>query len=274
MSNREKAIAIGACTLWAAFVAGVDYWTGKTIPLTVGYLPVVIVSCWLMRPTFAILVATVCASIWMIDDLVALDFGVFTRAQLWLTTVHFIFFIVINLVLIRLRAAMDVERRLARTDALTGLVNLRGLVEVVEEVRAAAAATGKPTSVALLDCDNFKQVNDQQGHLTGDKLLKVIASAAAAAIPKTGISARLGGDEFAFLFPGYDEHQVRVVAEVMHHALNESMQANQWNVTFSIGVVTFESAPENAKELLRQADAAMYEVKRTTKNAIAFRKVA
>ena len=98
-------------------------------------------------------------------------------------------------------------RHEAHTDSLTGLLNRKGLAPAAEQAISLADRTETPLTVALIDLDNFKQVNDRQGHAAGDRLLVEWTRAWSSALQPGDIFARLGGDEFLVLLVGYGEHE-------------------------------------------------------------------
>jgi diguanylate cyclase (GGDEF)-like protein len=110
-------------------------------------------------------------------------------------------FLMTSLVVSALKGALEREKEVSRTDLLTGLPNRRHFFELVSGEIRRNHRYDEPFSIAYLDIDNFKTVNDLRGHAEGDKLLRLVAAVISAAIRETDIVARLGGDEFALLLP-------------------------------------------------------------------------
>jgi diguanylate cyclase (GGDEF)-like protein len=129
---------------------------------------------------------------------------------------------------------------------------------------------GRPFTMAYIDIDDFKAVNDRYGHSVGDQVLCRLVESSQKLIRKTDVLARLGGDEFALLLPETNQEAARVAIEKMGRALSMEMERSQWPVTFSIGVLTCTGAPRTADELVKMADEAMYSVKRNLKNGIEY----
>lgn len=145
-------------------------------------------------------------------------------------------------------------RRLARTDELTGLANRRVWDDrIAEEVRR-AKRSGHPLSVAMIDLDGFKQLNDAEGHAAGDRLLKAVASKWSREVRETDLLARLGGDEFGLLLPGCGTADGMGIVDRMRAA----MPAGQ---TFSAGVATWDGE-EPFSGLIKRADERLYEDKK------------
>lgn len=167
------------------------------------------------------------------------------------------------------KAALELEKRLSRNDALTGLANRRSFYETAEKERKRAARYQRPLSVAYIDLDNFKQVNDTSGHQVGDQVLVRVAQVLSNNIRSECLPARLGGDEFALLMPEADYSAANIVARKMHSLLTEAMQVEHWPVTLSIGVATYNRAPGSTDQMLQAADELMYKVKNEGKGFIA-----
>lgn len=154
--------------------------------------------------------------------------------------------------------------RLAATDDLTGLSNRRHFHEELERHTAAAQRHQLPLSLLLLDLDNFKQINDQHGHLRGDDVLRAIAAVLTTRVRVSDVVGRLGGDEFAILLPHTTRDEAGTVAADLAVGLEEAL-----DLPFRVGVsIGLASCPELGCEgLLMQADSQLYVQKR--KRAVA-----
>jgi len=195
-----------------------------------------------------------------------------TRAHFyWDTLMSLGMFIFMVFILSEVRGLYERERDLSRTDGLTGLLNRRAFLEALERERARHRRFPRPLSVAYIDIDNFKKINDTQGHGTGDTLLVAVAEAMADSVRDVDSVGRLGGDEFAILMPETDAEASKAAIRKVESKLRESA-ARQWAVTFSVGVMTFEKVPDSAEEMVRLADELMYSVKQSGKNRSEFRR--
>ena len=148
----------------------------------------------------------------------------------------------------------------AELDALTGLPNRRGLDRGLDRAVADAARTGEPFSLALLDLDHFKAVNDGQGHDVGDRLLVEVAAGWRALLEPGQVLARSGGDEFVLLLPGLGVADAVGVVE----RLVTAMPARR---TFSAGVAEWDPE-ESVSLLLSSADGALYQAKRDGRDCV------
>jgi diguanylate cyclase (GGDEF)-like protein len=163
---------------------------------------------------------------------------------------------------------MRSAEELSRVDGLTGAVNARFFYTLTEGEIVRLERYGRPLTVAYMDLDNFKTVNDTKGHLAGDAVLRAVADRARAQLRKTDVVARLGGDEFAFLYPETDEQAARALVAKLKDRLSEEMRRGGWPVTFSLGVLTCYAAPRSSEDLVRMVDNLMYAAKLDGKNSV------
>lgn len=123
-------------------------------------------------------------------------------------------------------------------------------------------------TLAFVDLDNFKEVNDRHGHKIGDMALVAVANAMRAATRTTDILSRLGGDEFALLLPETDLEGARRLLQRLSADVAQAMAASYWPVSCSIGAVTFDTPPDNVDAIITAADHLMYRVKASGKSAV------
>lgn len=160
--------------------------------------------------------------------------------------------------------------RLSLEDSLTGLANRRCLEQRLRPVLAALSANGAPMSIAFIDIDKFKSVNDRHSHHVGDLVLKTVASILVQATRENDLVARLSGDEFAILFQRADEAEAARVCRrisVAFAGFDWSGIAPGLGVTVSIGTAVAH-AGDSAESLLHRADSAMYAAKRDAQRRI------
>ena len=123
----------------------------------------------------------------------------------------------------------------------------------------------RPFTLAYLDLDNFKQINDRFGHQTGDKLLKIVAQTMQKHIRQIDTAARLGGDEFALLLPETNYENGRVVLNRLQKSIMDAIAAYS-PVSLSIGALTFIDLPDTVDKTINNVDSLMYKVKKDGKN--------
>jgi len=247
-------------------IAGIDYVTDVELRVGLFYLLPVVFVAWSVGLKWGI--AYACAAS-------ALSVG---RGLLgghpYSHPLYFAYEITVTLVILlgatylvaKLRQAQETLSRLARHDSLTGLANRASFLERLDLELARHRRSQRPFSLAILDCDDFKSVNDTRGHVEGDRLLQLAAATIQGTLRKTDFACRLGGDEFAVLLPDTDLENARLVVEAVVARLHEALSKGGWIATFSIGVgVFYQHVPANAEAALTSADKLMYDVKRAGK---------
>jgi diguanylate cyclase (GGDEF)-like protein len=276
-SSLMRRLSKGAIVLlslsWVVGVAFVDAFVPNMIPIMVFYLPPVAVICWVINLRTAITLSLICSLLWILDEAFAPTVAD-DHLMYWVSGVHFAFFVVVTTVLSRLRRAHEQAKHEALTDRLTGLPNGRAFTDACEREIANSQRSNLPLTVALIDCDSFKQVNDTLGHLEGDRLLNILAQAMRNGLRSGDMLARLGGDEFGLLLPMTTQAEAESVVKRLQDMADQAMAENAWPVSLSIGVVSYDMPPETVTAAILQADRRMYATKRAGKNAIQFEHVA
>jgi diguanylate cyclase len=170
----------------------------------------------------------------------------------------------------QLERELDESSRLMRHDQLTGAMNRRGLEETFDKEASRARRHGKPLTVALLDLDNFKRINDSFGHRTGDEALVYLADVARNNLRPQDTLARHGGEEFILLYPETELDQAHIALVRLQRELTRTLflfEDKKLLITFSAGVTGWNPG-ETLDQVLARADAAMYEAKETGKNKV------
>jgi diguanylate cyclase (GGDEF)-like protein len=170
-----------------------------------------------------------------------------------------------RLALERAQRLADVTR-LAYSDPLTGLANLRGLQNALEREATFANAEGHSLALLIIDLDDFRRYNTLWGHLVGDAALQAFARAIRSATRSTDFVARVGGEEFAVLLPDSGESEARTVATHIHDAIATGSGGLPSPFTASIGIGIYPNDVPNAFSLYAVADTAMTMAKKAGKN--------
>jgi diguanylate cyclase (GGDEF)-like protein len=169
-----------------------------------------------------------------------------------------------------IKQLLEKEQTFARIDFLTGVANSRAFNEIAKIEIDRSVRFGRPFTIAYIDIDNFKQVNDTLGHSQGDNLLQSVAKTIKDNTRSIDIISRLGGDEFAILFPETNEENAKTTINKVQTELLSIVKNSNWPVTFSIGTVTcYKSC--NLDELIKEADNLMYSIKESGKNRIEYK---
>jgi diguanylate cyclase (GGDEF)-like protein len=189
----------------------------------------------------------------------------------WNTVLRLGFYMVVVWLGTALKRTYTINRELARSDYVTGAISNRYFYELAQIETRRSQRYQRPITLAYIDLDNFKSVNDRLGHSIGDRVLRAVTDGINRQIRPTDMLARLGGDEFALLMPETDGEAVKTVINRIHACLVDEMLRNGWMVTFSMGVVTFQAVPKTVDEMVKMADATMYTVKTSGKNGVNYR---
>lgn len=189
---------------------------------------------------------------------------------LYTALVYFSALCILSILIDNFSTAFKVEEAAAEHDHLTGLLNIRGLTLLLEEEIARTKRYRHPFTVAYIDIDNFKAINDSKGHREGDVILCKLSKIITTSFRESDYIGRIGGDEFVCLLPETKQPDAKVVFDKLQKNLDSAFCSSDIVVTFSIGVVTFEAAPPNSQAALALVDKVMYRVKKLNKNDAAF----
>lgn len=163
-------------------------------------------------------------------------------------------------------------RKLAYTDALTGVPNRRYIDEFVDAAVKQARESGKPLMVGYVDIDNFKLLNDYLGHEQGDLMLRGLADALREVVPAPGVFGRFGGDEFVIIYPGFSEEQAEESVAQLRLAVDRIEVVNGSSIALptrvSAGLASF-TGDEVPRDLIAKAEDRMYVDKSTAYNVLA-----
>lgn len=252
------------------FIGILDFWVGYEISLNFFYLIPLVIATWYLDRRAGYLTAFFSVLIWDIANLASGMFLANAFIRYWNMGILVASYFSFVLLLSELRSAIRHERALARIDYLTGVFNRLEFMECLGSEIQRASRMQYPVSLAYIDLDNFKKVNDEQGHTMGDRQLRLIAETISSHIRRTDLFARLGGDEFALFLPNVDQVTTRIVLEKVESAVMWALREIQSPVTMSIGVATFNSPPASVDDMIRKADAAMYQAKIMGKRQIIY----
>ncbi len=253
------------------FVVGaIDFITGYEISLSLFYLGPVAVAAWYAGRWPGVTVAALSCSGWYAADVAAGNDYSHAAIPVWNALIRFGFFLLASLLLTALQKSLRDQRALAQTDALTGLLTRRAFEERLQHDLALTQRRGTALTLAYLDLDDFKALNDSRGHTKGDQVLHTIGTVLTSNLRRVDTAARLGGDELALVLPDTGADGARTVVGQIVRKIDDALASQGVRVTCSVGVVTFEAPGLSLPEAVSAADALMYEVKREGKGAIRF----
>jgi diguanylate cyclase (GGDEF)-like protein len=254
--------------LMVATIGEFDLISGPEISVSLFYiLPIAVVTWRIGRAAgFALSVLSVC--VWVFVD--AKQISSLAAVGYWNPAIHLTFFLIFSATL----AEFSLLVEWVRTDYLTGLANARGFHDFVTKEIYRCERTGGSFSLAYLDIDDFKVINDSLGHNAGDDVLRLVGSTLHKTTRKSDIVARIGGDEFTILLSGAGQQSAAAAIGNVEEALRGELSRGKWPVTFTVGIATFRKPPRSVEAAIKQADELMYEAKRMGKNTRTHREIA
>ncbi len=257
---RPAVLLVGLALI--VLIAWLDAATGPKLALNVFYLLPVMLVTWVTASTAYGLIAVLAT--FLVGPLEAyLDAFAFYSlpVALWNAGMRTAIFCIVVLLFAAVRKLVARLQEQSLTDELTGVANRRAFLLVAAREIERSRRYAHHLSLAYLDIDGFKAVNDRQGHAVGDRMLVALAGAAGATARSVDTVARLGGDEFVVLMPETDEGAALLLADRLREVCSQAAGSGAERITCSVGVVTCEQPPRNVEELLASADALMYEAK-------------
>ena len=254
-------VGLGCCILLGVL----DLVTPDEYVLSFFYLLPISFTTWFAGKRAGLLAAILC-TLFLSPNYLKLN----VAADAWNVLSVLGIFLIVVLMLNKIRELLELESKLSRLDPLTGAINRRAFSELVGYEMLRLQRDNKPFSLVYLDIDDFKKVNDQYGHSMGDELLKSVAGCLMENLRKTDILARMGGDEFTIFYPEANQESVKIATQRMMGYLTELSENNNWPTTISMGVVTCSTGMCTLKNIVALADNLMYKVKNAGKNSILY----
>jgi diguanylate cyclase (GGDEF)-like protein len=269
--KQNKSAALYVAILLVALIGYLDYATGFEISLSFLYLIPISLATWYLHSKAGYVVTVISVLTFILSNWAAGETYSREIIRYWNGFTRLVIFILIIWLLQEFKRALAHERMLSQSDYLTGIANRR---EFYQQVRAELERAGRsrlPISLAYIDLDGFKEVNDKWGHQAGNVLLRKVAHTFQSTIRKTDVVGRLGGDEFGILLPNTGQIGAQSIMQRLHAAFRRQMTNLGTGVTLSAGVISFGSPPDSLDDMIQQADALMYKAKAQGKNDILFK---
>lgn len=268
LKRRNKFLLLLMSIVFVALLGTIDYFTGYEVSFALFYLFPVSLVVWLAGEKAGFFIAIIAAATWHLANSLAGELFSNPLIPYWNAATRLGFFVVVTLILSRLKLALEHERSLSRMDHLTGVANSRAFYDMASVELSRARRYARSLTVSYIDLDNFKFINDHFGHNVGDVVLRVVGQTILRNLRSSDTVARLGGDEFVVLFPETGSDAAQMVLYKIQGLLMAEMQRNAWPVSFSIGAVTYVEAAESVNKMIQMADDLMYVAKRKGKNLI------
>ncbi len=254
--------------LSAIMIGTFDILTGN-FPIDLLYLVPVFLAAWYVSEYLGAFVCMICGLSMIVDNHIVPGNGQGLGCE-WNVITEIMFLMAINFTIAAFKKKYDRTMGLANKDCLTGALNRNGFFPIAEHEINMSRRYNRTLTIAYMDIDNFKMINDTLGHHTGDVLLSTVVKTIQENIRASDTLARLGGDEFVLLFTETAEENARKFLGKLMQKLRISMSKNGWRVTFSLGVITFANPPASVDDMIKAADLKMYSVKLRGKHAAAY----
>jgi diguanylate cyclase (GGDEF)-like protein len=266
LQNRSTVVLIPVGLLLLGLVSAADYIThiNYVLEFSPFYLVPVSFFSWFIGRQAGLVIAVASATV---GTLVRFQRAAHTIAY-WDALVLLVLYVTSALMISQLKKLYQRERELSRMDPLTEIANRRAFFESAAALWGFTQREKMPFSIAYLDVDEFKQLNDRYGHAAGDRLLAVTAASIRQALRGMDVVARMGGDEFALLLPAAEKETAAQIVDRVRRLLDEAVRQHGWAVTFSVGLVTFFPPLRPLSEMIQAADTALYRAKTSGKNRI------
>lgn len=247
-----------------ALIGTINYWTGYLMSVAPFFLlPILLGVVW-VSVRFGLVMSFVASLLWVASEIAAGRHYDTPWIPIWNWLVRGLFLCAFC-VFVELFLK---ERRQSLEDPLTGIANRRWFQIFAEQEIRRFRRYHQPFTALYLDCDDFKAINDRLGHTSGDRLIRDIGRSLTGLVRASDCVARLGGDEFGVLLLNTDPDKAQMAAEKLRRELRAALLKHGWHINFSIGAVTFLTAPSSVDEILRASDTCMYGAKRAGKNSV------
>jgi diguanylate cyclase (GGDEF)-like protein len=271
----KSVLIVEGLVLWVLVGVGDYYVTHRLLlEFSVFFLVPVSFFSWFIGRNAGLLISVLSAAAVLAANLTSYAYAEYPRVGAWNALIWLGFFLIVAAIVRELRVFQVRLQRLSRVDSLTGVSNRMAFYEFAEAEKSRARRDNLPLTIAYVDVDHFKEINDKLGHVVGDKVLVTAAQTMLTHIRQTDAVARIGGDEFALVLPNTRQESAKILLDKLSVMLMAKMKEKRWQVTFSIGAVTFRPPPQSLEQMIEHADRTMYIIKTTGRNGIMYEDVA
>jgi diguanylate cyclase (GGDEF)-like protein len=266
--NRQSKLNVTLASIALVFVLGwVDIGTGLEVHLHFLYVLSIALASWFVNRRAGIYIAILCDIVVLAADVI----GGRQYSASWILYWNFLMrgglFVFVASALSQLRLKFETLSELAGRDMLTGLPNVRAFYDLTSrEIENASSL--QPLSLAFVDIDGLKWINQRLGYATGDQLLCMIAQTIKQNVPRPELVGRVGGTAFAVLLPNVTSQDASAIFEKIQKHLKEERRKYAQPVTFNISAIACPRAPRNMAELMHEAESRMTRMKGSSKDTI------
>jgi diguanylate cyclase (GGDEF)-like protein len=249
-------------------IGSLDSITSYDISVSALYLLPIMLIAWFEGGVPAALLSFFGAIIWATSDLLSGHPYHHITVPIWNATMVLGMFLIVAYAITALKKLLKKDREHEHTDDLTGVANIRFFYEQARVEIGKSAASKQPLTLAYIDIENLRHINDTLGHIAGDYLLHEAAQTMRSALRSSDVISRLGGSKFAILMPKIMNEDATNIIHKVQEQLLDMVEHNGWPVTFSTGIVTCKGPIYSIDMLIKKAEDLMNTAKETGKNIV------
>ena len=264
-------VILGMGVLLLSILIGYFDWkSGSDFSFSLFYIIPPSIAAWFLARNYTIFVSVFNIIIWQWVDIVSNRIPQSLPENIWNLASRLVILVLVGLLLHSLRNALEREKVLSSKDDLTNVLNARSFGNRLDDELARAIRYSRPLTLAFLDVDDFKLVNDTYGHKVGDQVLQEMADVMSQSIRKNDAIGRLGGDEFSIILIETGLAEARSIITSLQKTINDVIKANNWPISISIGVISCVMMYCDSDRLIHFADQIMYSVKEDSKGSVKY----
>lgn len=266
--SESNNLQVIVCGFLLFTVTALDYITGFEISFFIFYSFPIALASWYGSRYFGIMTAMTCIIGWAWADYFSGHDYSHPLIPYWNGMTRLFFFIFIAIAVRQMKEKFDMEVRNSTIDSMTKLLNSRGFFSQAHSLHNLLKRENQCFTLAYVDLDNFKKVNDTMGHSEGDNVLISVARTMKTSLRKSDIICRMGGDEFVLLLPNTNESQAKIALSKLKSDLDQTSSENDWPVGYSIGAGVYSAKDFELERAIKQSDALMYDIKKSGKGRV------
>ncbi len=252
-------------------IGALDFLTGYEIHIFIFYVIPIALATWYIGYFPGLLFAALSISMWWFADYLSGHVYTSSLIPVWNGLIRFAFFFFTVYALNMIKAKLKLEETYADFDSLTNSLNGRGFRTRLNPVFSLIKREKQPYTMVFLDVDNFKTLNDTQGHAEGDRALQHLAEVMHGSFRSSDLICRKGGDEFILFLPNTDTGQAKKAITLFKERFDAVVKNENWPIGLSIGACSFDSEYTDIELATSLTDNLMYEAKNNGKNTIVFK---
>lgn len=263
-----RIIEITLLVLTLCLIGYIDYLVPSNYYMFAFYLLPTGIASWCLNRIYGFIAVGISLALIITPEILLNGFTDNLMQYIWNNVMILALLVMMVIIFDRLKAYLGDLRISVNTDHLTGAMDAKIFYDNAGKELEMARRYERPLTLAYLDVDNFKMVNDKYGHIAGDELLQKVSYRIKSSMREGDLLGRMGGDEFAIMLPETDPQQGYEIINRLRNILSETFSHNGCPVSFSIGLTTFYKHKASIDEIIQRVDELMYKAKSAGKNQI------